>query len=221
MTEIKRTLLEFLVVAVASLAVGLFQNGISKAGISLSRDYFPKGAAVSEPASETQPAVQSSSSVIPPVVPPAATIPAEVSLPSDNPLPPEEQVVLDAGLRIIHFDELARIYASQEYREGLYTIVDARTDDHYQSGHIPGACHLDHYRLERSIDQVLPACQGALKVVVYCNGGDCEDSRFTALDLIERGVAREILFVYVGGFTEWKAKNMPIETAPLASMGGK
>jgi 3-mercaptopyruvate sulfurtransferase SseA len=48
-------------------------------------------------------------------------------------------------------------------------------------------------------------------VVVYCTGGDCEDSRLTAVMLSQAGVDKAKLFVYAGGITEWKAKSMPLE----------
>jgi rhodanese-related sulfurtransferase len=58
---------------------------------------------------------------------------------------------------------------------------------------------------------VLPACQNARSIVVYCTGGNCEDSEFAALSLKEAGVPQERLAVYVGGITEWAAKAWPVE----------
>ena len=58
---------------------------------------------------------------------------------------------------------------------------------------------------------MLPACLNATKVVVYCAGGDCEDSEFAALALIEAGVPQERLFIYAGGMTEWATNGLPIE----------
>jgi len=58
---------------------------------------------------------------------------------------------------------------------------------------------------------VLGACQNAEKVVVYCNGGDCEDSQFAAVTLRDTGVPKEKLFVYPGGMAEWATNGWPIE----------
>ena len=91
-------------------------------------------------------------------------------------------------------------------------MVDARDSAHYEAGHIPGAWQFDHYRPESSLPKVLPPCLSALKIVVYCGGGQCEDSEFAAIMLRDAGVRRESLFVYAGGIAEWMARHLPIET---------
>jgi len=58
---------------------------------------------------------------------------------------------------------------------------------------------------------VLPACLGALQVVVYCTGGQCEDSEFAAIMLRDAGIQRQNLFVYPGGINEWSALKLPVE----------
>jgi len=47
--------------------------------------------------------------------------------------------------------------------------------------------------------------------VVYCTGGECEDSEFAALALIGVGIPKERFFVYVGGMSEWAAHGLPFE----------
>ena len=64
---------------------------------------------------------------------------------------------------------------------------------------------------------VLPACLNAQKVVVYCNGGSCDDSEFAAIMLRDAGVPRENVFVYAGGFNEWKSNGQPVETGARRS----
>ena len=93
-----------------------------------------------------------------------------------------------------------------------YRLLDARSKNEYQAGHIPGAYHLDYYHPDRYLPAVLPVCQNASRSVVYCSGGDCEDSELTALMLRDGGVPNEKLFVYSGGMTEWDEKKEPIET---------
>jgi rhodanese-related sulfurtransferase len=56
-----------------------------------------------------------------------------------------------------------------------------------------------------------------VKVVVYCNGGECEDSEFAAIMLRDAGVPREALFIYAGGITEWKAQRLPMEAGARRS----
>ena len=96
-------------------------------------------------------------------------------------------------------------------------FIDARDDHHYASGHIPGAWQFHHYRAENYLPAVLPVCLTALQVVVYCTGGDCEDSEFAAIMLREAGVPRDALSVYAGGITEWTANGLPVETGTRRS----
>lgn len=46
-------------------------------------------------------------------------------------------------------------------------------------------------------------------LVVYCNGYGCPDSRETAEKLLSAGFGR--VFVYEGGFPEWKEAGLPTE----------
>src|SRR2546428_640022 len=59
----------------------------------------------------------------------------------------------------------------------------------------------------------LPACQAAQQIIVYCNGGECEDSEFATVRLRdEMGVAREKLYIYAGGIKEWEQRSLPVES---------
>ena len=59
---------------------------------------------------------------------------------------------------------------------------------------------------------VLPVCQKAEQIVVYCNGGDCDDSETAALLLRDVGIPNQKLFVYGGGMAEWITNSLPVET---------
>ena len=45
-------------------------------------------------------------------------------------------------------------------------------------------------------------------ILVYCNGEDCEDSRFLAQSLREIGYRK--LYVYQGGYHQWLQKGLPV-----------
>lgn len=90
-------------------------------------------------------------------------------------------------------------------------LIDARSEEHFLEGHIPGAKLLHHYRKEDYIDAVLPAMQDAGYVVIYCKGGDCEDSIHLATDLVyHHGIEKEVLYIYEGGIEEWENAGHPI-----------
>jgi rhodanese-related sulfurtransferase len=115
------------------------------------------------------------------------------------------------GLQRIDREEVLEWFNDPRYAAGTIVFVDARNDANYLSGHIPGARQFDHYRAERYLAAVLPACLSAERVVVYCTGESCDDSEYAALALRDAGVPQEKLFVYVGGISDWTAHGLPVE----------
>jgi len=99
----------------------------------------------------------------------------------------------------------------QKYKDqGLVIFIDARSPEHYQGGHIPGAYAFDYYHYDDYLATVVPACQNAQQVVIYCAGGKCDDSRLAA-NFLGGIMPREKLMVYGGGITEWVEKGWPVE----------
>ena len=91
-------------------------------------------------------------------------------------------------------------------------FIDARDDEHYRAGHVPGAYHFDRFRPEQYLTNVLQACLVAQQMVFYCNGGDCDDSEHAAIMLRDSiGIPKEKVFVYGGGLTEWITNGLPVE----------
>jgi rhodanese-related sulfurtransferase len=92
-------------------------------------------------------------------------------------------------------------------------VIDARNEAAYELGHIPGAYLVDHYRQQQYLDQLAPLISQTPIVVVYCKGGDCEDSIFLARDLAYKyDVAVESLFIYEGGTNDWQANGLELKT---------
>ena len=80
-----------------------------------------------------------------------------------------------------------------------------------RTGTCPGAYQLNHYLSEQFLPGLVPIALAAEKVVIYCNGGDCEDSLFAAVDLLDEGVPYESIYLYEGGMEEWRKRGGPIE----------
>ena len=77
-----------------------------------------------------------------------------------------------------------------------FTLIDARSEDSYAAGHIPGATRFD-------ADAPL-----AGDVVVYCWGPGCNGATKLAHQLAERGHSvREM----IGGFEYWAREGHPVE----------
>ena len=91
-------------------------------------------------------------------------------------------------------------------------ILDARKRAEFLAGHVPGARHCDSHRQEDALPALRPLLEEAFEVVVYCAGGDCEDSIFLATDLIYReGVDPAAIRIFDGGMEAWRDAGKPVE----------
>jgi rhodanese-related sulfurtransferase len=196
MRTFKTVIVEGLAIALAGVCVALVANAVSPLGLRLSRNYFPSGGVGTGSTGSTTVAVNGN---------------------TNDALATTLKRLQERGLQTVSSNEVAELFRDNRYQQGLIAFVDARDDQHYQEGHVPGAWQFNHYRAEQFLPTVLPVCLGAQKVVVYCTGGACEDSEFAAIMLRDAGVPRENVYVYVGGITEWMANGLPVETGPRGS----
>ena len=180
---------EALLVTALGAAFALAANQISPCGLALARDYFPAG----------------------PASPPRPT----AGVTNSEPVSPAQLLakqMREKGLQLLDESQTAKLFGDPRFKQDIVVFVDAREVVHYQQGHIPGAYEFDPYRSGKYFDVVVPVCQKAEQIVVYCNGGDCDDSETAALLLRDMGIPNQKLFVYGGGITEWAANNHPVET---------
>lgn len=223
MREAVRVVLEGLAVSVAGLGIGLAANAMSPKGLKVSKNYFPK-LALAHPVG--QPKATMPSGTQDPLHPEASASahasqepqvsPANPSADSTQ-VDPVHQHLHEIGLNTLPHEEVAQMHSDPRTQVNAFLFIDARDDAHYQAGHIPGAYQLDHYYIDRYIDQVLPLAMNAEKVVVYCNGGECEDSEFAAIELRNRGLDPSRLFVYPGGLEAWRQHGLAVERGARGS----
>lgn len=182
---------EALLVALVGACVGLLANRVSPRGLSLTRNYFPE--------------------IATPVVPSAiaSSTNSNSAKPNEDPV---EARLRARGLTAVRMDEVASLHADARYAAGLILFIDAREDRVYEAGHIPGALPFDHYHPELRLAEAITAAQTAEIVVIYCNGGECEDSEFAALMLKDAGIPLERLRIYTGGISEWNRARRSVET---------
>jgi len=198
---VKELLLEAALVSLVGGALALAANGLSPQGLKLDRDYFP-GSTKIQPAPGTAPTTGISR--------------------TNKPAPTANELLAarlkQNGLQLIETDEVLKLFHDPRREQGLVVFVDARPDANYQAGHIPGAFQFDHFHPENYLAAVLPVCLAAQQIVVYCHGGDCVDSENAALMLShDAGIAKEKLFVYGGGITEWTDRGLPVESGARKS----
>jgi rhodanese-related sulfurtransferase len=87
-------------------------------------------------------------------------------------------------------------------------VVDVRSQESWDQGHIPGACHLPLTDLAARIGEVCPDL--AAEIVVYCWGPGCNGSTRGALILTGLGYTqvREL----IGGFEYWAREGLAVES---------
>jgi rhodanese-related sulfurtransferase len=188
---VKRVLLEALLVAAVGAIVAFGANALSPHGLRLTKDYFH---------GETHPVSR------------MITNQTSAMAAGTNAAPdPVVARLKEKGLQVVNGEQAAELFRDPLYQQGAIIFIDARNDEHYQGGHIPGAYQFDNYHPENYMGAVLPICQSAQKIVIYCNGGNCEDSQFAAQTLRDVQIPNEKLFVFTGGITEWTNRGYAIE----------
>lgn len=190
----KRTLQEGALLAVLGAAVAFAANALSPRGLQLGKNYFPgNGSTTTVPAAGTNLAVTTG---------PKTNSPQEllaVRLQAD-------------GLQLADSNQVVQLFHDPRREQYGVIFIDARDDEHYQAGHIPGAFHFDRFRPENYLTNVLQVCLVAQQIVFYCNGGECDDSEHAAIMLRDSiGLPKEKLYVYGGGMNEWATNGLPIE----------
>ena len=184
---------ESTVVLVTGVLFGLLANGVSPVGLSLRRNYFPADGGRNKAFAGQKLAVEK---------------PAQDT---GDELPKRAKASAEKRFQFVEYAEAVAMHNDARRMEEAWIWIDARPARQYVESHIPGAYHLDHFRIEDQLDAVLPLCQAAEKIVVYCNGGECEESEFTAEDLVALGIDNQRLWIYRGGFAEWSEKAQPTE----------
>ncbi|MEK6798764.1 MAG: rhodanese-like domain-containing protein [Planctomycetota bacterium] len=214
MQVIKQTLREMVVVGVTGLAAAFVLNAVREKGhISPTKNYFAVGATLVPPLQDSGKSPASAAKAAPQ---PAADATQPVGQRQSSAKPSESKVAdkkpalgPQHPYQEMDFEQVADAFKDRATLQGLNVFVDARDDTHFAEGHIPGAVQCYPYEVQRYLDEVLTRANGAEKVIVYCNGGDCEDSIFACRELIEAGIPSEAVYLYPGGWEEWTEKKMP------------
>lgn len=86
-------------------------------------------------------------------------------------------------------------------------ILDTRTKELYQKGHIPGALNLPQETFEQTYDQLKPKIQRK-QLITYCASSSCPTAQTVSQKLAENG---EHVQIYKEGWEEWTIMQNPIE----------
>jgi len=234
--SLREALLVTLVGAVAAFGANAARTG----GLSVGRDYFPRGVVTAdEAAPHDDGATHEASSTldddpdgdlasaagdigsaeaedpVDPVPDPGVDespgTAAEAPTDTADVDPALVARLAEKGLSAIGHRAFVTLTEDPMMAAGAYLIVDARRAEDFSAGHIPGALHLDPFFPDEGLPALMPLLPIAQRVVVYCNGGECEDSETAALMLMQFGVPSDRLAVYTGGIAAWRADERPEE----------
>lgn len=200
----RNILFEILVVVLVGLVLGAIGNAVSGRGLYFTRDYFP----MRDKPPTTSPAPNTNVSV--------ASQPGPPDLRADVIARVSDQL-RKLGLQPMGFEDARAAFEDPAYAAGNMVFVDSRTEKSFAEGHIPGAYLFNRFRHYDYIDEIRAAADVAFTIVVYCGGGECEDSEETTVTLQELGLDPTILHIFVGGMEEWRSKGMPIERGERGS----
>ena len=85
--------------------------------------------------------------------------------------------------------------------ESGYIVIDARTQEEYDQGHIPGAILIPEYEIADRAEKELPDKDQL--ILVYCRSG--RRSKIAARNLLDLGYTNLIEF---GGILDWKGETV-------------
>jgi rhodanese-related sulfurtransferase len=118
------------------------------------------------------------------------------------------------GIRMIALEE-----AEDLWRAGQTAVLDARAEEAFKRGHVPGARNVPAAGTGGTIPADLLGAARDRTLVVYCEGGDCLSSLILARRLHDEGF-RDIR-VFGGGWEEWRKAGLPEATAERDGTGKK
>jgi len=107
------------------------------------------------------------------------------------------------SFRVITAEDLK---AEMESGKSNMLLVDARTEEEYREGHIPGAINIPPNRFS-AMAGYLPANK-KIPLVFYCRGYNCSLSASAATEALRAGYLN--IRLYRGGFPEWSQKGYNI-----------
>lgn len=235
-TRLTRDMKKPIVQAVILVAAGIVLALVSNAAASRQRKlvlpgYYPNATEVPMHATATPPppvaAPTATTAPVTPVAPATTTVaPATTTAPAIPrtvmPKPKTAPPPIDVAARFKPHPDKAYVEVGYDEAAALHSsgalVLDARRTSVYEQGHIAGARPFSVWESdvddkvnklyeERSDprDQLEP-------ILIYCSGGDCEDSHMLAQKLW--GIQFNNVYVYKDGYPDWVKRGGSIRTGP-------
>jgi ArsR family transcriptional regulator len=106
-----------------------------------------------------------------------------------------------------HLEPVSRGELVRRMKRGLVTVLDARPEDEFALGHLPGARNIPLSQLKRRLSTL----DRNTEIIAYCRGPYCVLSFEAVARLRTLGFKARRL---EDGLPEWRAAGLPIETGP-------
>ena len=92
---------------------------------------------------------------------------------------------------------------------GTRIVIDVRSSEAYQNGHIPGAINFPIMAFDENVEKMFEQVPPQSPVLVYCSSFQCTDSK-TFAQMIQ-GIGYSDVMVFAGGFRQWEASGFEIQ----------
>ena len=199
----KTTVLSAIAIVIVGSLAGMSVNAVRRRdSINLERNYFRVATAMA--------VYQSHSLTLGPTDTPPSDESTTAVASSDEAMSQPADAPAQHPFRPATIDEMANWFQSAEYGTGEIVFIDARKDEEYEEGHIPGAYQIDNYNVDRDFPIVDSILRDARIIAVYCGGGECADSIYLATELETRGILRWNIRLFEGGIKAWKGEQFPL-----------
>jgi rhodanese-related sulfurtransferase len=105
-------------------------------------------------------------------------------------------------------DDEVSMQVIQERWKGDVLWIDARIQEQFDAGHVPGALLLNEQKFDEQLFGHLDTLQANTRpVIIYCSAAKCEASRHV-LERLKQTLPVENVFVLKGGWQAWTAAKM-------------
>jgi rhodanese-related sulfurtransferase len=98
------------------------------------------------------------------------------------------------------------VHSTQDFDDRGFVLLDVRSPELYERGHLPGAVNISHWHLD---EKRLAEYDPATLFVVYCAGPHCNGACKAALRLA--GLGRSVKEM-IGGVEGWKDEGFDLVT---------
>ena len=105
------------------------------------------------------------------------------------------------------------------FQDKTAVFIDARSEEEYEKGHVPGAMLVNVDNFEEKISALTAILPYDTMMISYCSGRGCESSLEVAGLLKDAGYTR--VNVFYGGWQYWQKADYPRETGLSVESAGQ